>query len=250
LKLYCYFAVFNPFKSHLTAMPVLKFHQLLSFTLLITSLYSCSNKEKQVSADHIADTAAVKATTSGTTASRNILFFGTSLTAGLGVDPDQAFPAVIRHKVDSLKLSYKIINAGLSGETSADGKSRIDWLLKQPVDVFVLELGANDGLRGIPVKETEINLQAIIDKVRKKYPQAKLVLAGMQMPPSMGEKYTVPFRELFPALAKKNKMAFIPFLQKGVGGVPKLIQKDGLHPTPQGHQLLAQNVWQILQPLL
>ena len=182
-----------------------------------------------------------------TAASKNILFFGTSLTAGLGVDPDQAFPAVIQHKIDSLKLPYKVINAGLSGETSAAGKSRIDWLLRQPVDIFVLELGANDGLRGIAVKETEANLQAVIDKVKKKYPNAKMILAGMQMPPSMGEKYTVPFREMFPALAKKNKMDFIPFLLKGVGGVPRLIQRDGLHPTPEGHKILAENVWEILQ---
>lgn len=179
---------------------------------------------------------------------KNILFFGTSLTAGLGVDPEQAFPALIQHKIDSLKLPYKVINAGLSGETSAAGKNRIDWLLRQPVDILVLELGANDGLRGIPVKETQENLQAVIDKVKKKYPKAKLVLAGMQMPPSMGEKYTVPFRELFPAMAKKNHMDFIPFLLKGVGGVPRLIQEDGLHPTPAGHKILAENVWVILKP--
>jgi len=228
-----------------------RFSYILFFTFLTSILSSCSTKEKPASADQDADrTAAVADTPAQTTQAKNILFFGTSLTAGLGVDPDQAYPALIQHHVDSLKLPYKIINAGLSGETSADGKSRIDWLLRQPVDIFVLELGANDGLRGIPVKETELNLQAIIDKVKKKYPGAKLVLAGMQMPPSMGEKYTVPFRELFPALAKKNKMAFIPFLLKGVGGVPKLIQEDGLHPTPQGHRILAQNVWEILQPVL
>lgn len=199
------------------------------------------------SADSLANTPAKTVPAVNT---RNILFFGTSLTAGLGVDPEQAFPALIQHKVDSLKLPYKVINAGLSGETSADGKSRIDWLLRQHVDIFVLELGANDGLRGIPVKETEVNLQAIIDKVKKKYPDAKLILAGMQMPPSMGEKYTIPFRDLFPSLAKKNQMAFVPFLLKGVGGVPKLIQQDGLHPTAQGHQILAQNVWEILKPEL
>lgn len=225
--------------------------QYIIFTLLIAALSGCSGNNKSGNDDKAADTpavAAAKAVKAGNI--KNILFFGTSLTAGLGVDPDEAFPALIQHKADSLKLPYKIINAGLSGETSADGKSRIDWLLRQPVAIFVLELGANDGLRGIPVQETAVNLQAIIDKVKKKYPDAKLVLAGMQMPPSMGEKYTVPFRELFPALAKKNKMAFIPFLLKGVGGMPKLIQEDGLHPTANGHQILAQNVWEVLQPLL
>lgn len=218
--------------------------------ILFTGFFaSCGNNKPASTANKSADTTAGTAITpEKTAASKNILFFGTSLTAGLGVDPDQAFPAVIQHKIDSLKLPYKVINAGLSGETSAAGKSRIDWLLRQPVDIFVLELGANDGLRGIAVKETEANLQAVIDKVKKKYPNAKMILAGMQMPPSMGEKYTVPFREMFPELAKKNKMDFIPFLLKGVGGIPRLIQRDGLHPTPEGHKILAENVWEILQP--
>lgn len=221
------------------------------FTLLIALLFSCSNTKKPAGAEIAADTTAhATAKTGAQSKAKNILFFGTSLTAGLGVDPDQAFPALIQQKVDSLKLPYKIINAGLSGETSADGKSRIDWLLRQPVSILVLELGANDGLRGIPVEETRANLQSIIDKVKKKYPDAKLVLAGMQMPPSMGEKYTVPFRKLFPALAKTDQMALIPFLLQGVGGVPKLIQQDGLHPTAEGHKILAQNVWEILQPQL
>jgi acyl-CoA thioesterase-1 len=219
------------------------------FIFFIAVLPGCSSNTKSAPEENVADSTA-SAKPAKKVNNKNILFFGTSLTAGLGVDPDQAFPALIQHKVDSLKLPYHIINAGLSGETSADGKSRIEWLLRQPVAIFVLELGANDGLRGIAVKETELNLQAVIDKVKKKYPEAKLVLAGMQMPPSMGEKYTVPFKELFPALAKKNNMALIPFLLQGVGGVPKLIQEDGLHPTPEGHQIIAQNVWEILQPQL
>jgi len=219
------------------------------FSFCIVFFSGCSNPKKTETKQNAADRAA-EAKAPAKSSDKNILFFGTSLTAGLGIDPDQAFPALIQKKVDSLKLSYQIINAGLSGETSADGKNRIDWLLRQRVDIFVLELGANDGLRGIPVDETESNLQVVIDKVKKKYPGAKLVLAGMQMPPSMGEKYTIPFRELFPALAKKNKMSFVPFLLKGVGGVPELIQKDGLHPTPEGHQILAKNVWEVLQPIL
>ena len=221
------------------------------FLALFTALIcSCGNNNQTATAKSQADSATSKKETSLAAGTKSILFFGTSLTAGMGVDPEQAFPALIQHKIDSIKAPYKVTNAGLSGETSADGKSRVDWLLRQPVDIFVLELGANDGLRGIPVKETVANLQAIIDKVKQKYPNVKFVLAGMQMPPSMGEKYTVPFRELFPELAKKNKMAFIPFLLKGVGGVPRLIQQDGLHPTPQGHKILADNVWTALKPEL
>lgn len=181
---------------------------------------------------------------------KHILFFGTSLTAGLGINPEQAFPALIQQKIDSLHLPYKVINGGLSGETSAAGKSRINWLLKQPIDIFVLELGANDGLRGVPVEETAANLQAVVDQVKKKYPKAKLMLTGMQMPPSMGEKYTKAFAAIFPALAKKNKMDFLPFLLKNVGGIPRLNQKDGIHPTPEGHKIVAENVWAKLKPEL
>jgi len=181
---------------------------------------------------------------------KHILFFGTSLTAGLGVNPEQAFPELIQNKIDSLHLPYKVVNAGLSGETSAAGKSRISWILKQPVDIFVLELGSNDGLRGIPVKETAANLQAVIDQVKEKYPKAKLLLAGMQMPPSMGEKYTTSFAAIFPALAKKNNMDFLPFLLKDVGGIARLNQKDGIHPTSEGHKIVAENVWLKLQPEL
>lgn len=181
---------------------------------------------------------------------QNILFFGTSLTAGYGLDQNEAYPALIQQKIDSLDLSYKVINGGLSGETSAAGRSRIDWLLKQPVAVFVLELGANDGLRGIPVAETTANLQAIIDKVRKKYPQVKLVLTGMQVPPNMGQRYAADFREMFKKLAEKNNMTYVPFLLEGVGGVPQLNQNDGIHPTAEGQKILAENVWAELKDVI
>lgn len=224
-------------------------YSYILFICAATLLSSCSRSDKTTTQEKNVDTTNSTAVKSEkTAAAKNILFFGTSLTAGLGVDPDQAFPALIQNKIDSLKLPYKVINAGLSGETSSDGKNRIAWLLRQPVDIFVLELGANDGLRGIPVKETAANLQAIVDEVKKKYPKAKLILAGMQMPPSMGEKYTVPFKDLFPSLAQKNHMDLIPFLLKDVGGITRLIQQDGLHPTPEGHQILANNVWKVLQP--
>ncbi|MBA9078031.1 MULTISPECIES: GDSL-type esterase/lipase family protein [Rufibacter] len=181
---------------------------------------------------------------------KNILFFGNSLTAGYGLSPSESFPALIQKKIDSLQLPYKAINAGLSGETSAGGKNRIDWLLRQPVDVFVLELGANDGLRGIPPAETKKNLQAIVDKVKAKYPQAKLVMAGMEVPSSMGGRYASEFRVIFRQLATENNMALVPFLLEGVGGERHLNQQDGVHPTAAGQKILAENVWAVLKDVL
>jgi acyl-CoA thioesterase-1 len=206
---------------------------------------SCGDKEKTASQSKKAE---VNTTTSRKV--KTILFFGNSLTAGYGVEPSQAFPALIQHKLDSLQLPYQVINAGVSGETSAGGNSRIDWILRQPVDVFVLELGANDGLRGVPVAETKRNLQSIIDKVKTKYPDVKLVLAGMQVPPNMGQKYASDFQAIFPDLAKKNSMVLIPFLLEKVGGEVKLNLEDGIHPTPEGHQILAENVWLALDGVL
>lgn len=178
---------------------------------------------------------------------KTILFFGNSLTAGYGVDPSEAYPALIQDRIDSLHLNYKVINAGVSGETTADGNSRIDWILKQPVDIFVLELGGNDGLRGIPLSVTEKNLQLIIDKVKAKYPDAKIMLEGIQIPPNMGPDYTTKFKEIYPRLASKNKIQLLPFLLKGVGGDPKLNQRDGIHPTAEGHKIVAENVWEVLK---
>jgi acyl-CoA thioesterase-1 len=191
-----------------------------------------------------------KETTESGNPAKTILFFGNSLTAGYGLEPTEAFPALIQSKIDSMGLSYKAVNAGVSGETSAGGNSRIDWILKQPVDVFVLELGANDGLRGIPVTETRKNLQSIIDKVKAKYPNAIMVMAGMQVPPNMGQKYANDFRNMFPELAKKNDMKLIPFLLEGVGGVRELNQADAVHPTAAGAKILAKNVWNVLQEVV
>lgn len=173
-----------------------------------------------------------------------MVFFGDSLTAGYGLDePLQAFPALIQQKLDSAGLSYQVVNAGVSGETTSGGAERIDWILSNPVDVFILELGANDGLRGIPIAETRKNLQLIIDKVKAKYPAAKIILTGMQVPPNMGQQYASQFRTIFPELAKKNDLALVPFLLEGVGGEAKLNQADGIHPTPDGHKIVAENVW-------
>ncbi|HWZ13636.1 MAG TPA: arylesterase [Mucilaginibacter sp.] len=182
---------------------------------------------------------------------KTILFFGDSLTAGYGLDdPSEAFPGVVQNKIDSAKLPYKIVNAGVSGETTAGGKGRIGWILKRKVDVFVLELGANDGLRGIPIAETTRNLQAIVDSVKTKYPKTKLVLLGMQVPPNMGPVYANGFKTIFYDLAAKNKMALVPFLLKGVGGVPSLNQADGIHPTAQGAKIVGANVWEVLKRIL
>lgn len=181
---------------------------------------------------------------------KNIIFFGNSLTAGYGLEPTQAFPALIQRKIDSLGLPYQVVNAGLSGETTAGGKNRIDWILKQPVDIFVLELGGNDGLRGIPISETRANLQEIIDRVRAKNPEVKIVLAGMQVPPNMGRRYAQEFQQLFRDLAQKNNTALIPFLLEGVGGIPELNLPDGIHPTAQGHEIVAENVWSVLKTVL
>ncbi|MCJ8163585.1 arylesterase [Pontibacter sp. E15-1] len=181
---------------------------------------------------------------------KTILFFGNSLTAGYGLEPDQAFPALIQQRIDSLGLPYTVINAGVSGETTAGGRGRIDWLLKQQVDVFVLELGANDGLRGIKTEETYSNLKAIIDKVRQKNPEVQIVLAGMQIPPSMGQKYTQQFREVYTRLAEEEQVALIPFLLEGVAGIRDLNQGDGIHPTVEGQKIVAENVWQVLTSVL
>lgn len=179
-----------------------------------------------------------------------ILFYGNSITAGYGLDMSEAFPALIQERLDSLNYDYKVINAGLSGETSAGGLSRIDWVLKTPVDIFVLELGGNDGLRGISLDETEKNLSAILEKVKASNPQVKIIVAGMQIPPNMGQEYTDRFKSIFPALAQQHNTQHIPFILEGVGGIPELNLPDGIHPTPEGHKIVAENVWTVLEPII
>ena len=184
------------------------------------------------------------------TKEKTILFFGDSLTAGYGLNPELSFPSLIQKMIKEEGQSYKVINAGLSGETSAGGLNRIGWVLNQSVDIFVLELGANDGLRGLPLKSTYENLQSIIDKVRDKYPEAKIILAGMMVPPNMGEQYSNEFVNIYPELAQSNDAELIPFLLEGVAGDSELNLADGIHPNAEGHEIVAQNVWKVLEPIL
>jgi len=230
---------------------MLRFKASTLIILLSVVFASCGNNQNKQTDESKANPAeAAPVATEVPVKEKNILFFGTSLTAGYGLEQGEAYPELLQKKLDSLKLPYKAINGGLSGETSAAGKNRIDWLLKQPIAVFVLELGANDGLRGVAVNETTANLQAIIDKVKKKYPQAKMILTGMEVPPNMGAKYASDFRNMFKELAAKNEMVFVPFLLEGVAGIPKLNQNDGIHPTAEGQKILAENVWTKLKGVL
>ena len=179
-----------------------------------------------------------------------ILFLGDSLTAGLGVEQAQAYPALIQEKIRQKNLPYEVINAGVSGDTTAGGVARLDWILQKKIDVLVIALGANDGLRGLPVAQMKANLQAIIERVKAKNPTVKIVLAGMRMPPNMGGEYSEAFQEAYGDLARENNVALIPFLLEGVGGHDGLNQADHIHPTAAGHQVVAENVWRVLEPLL
>lgn len=223
-------------------------HYFLPALLALFSM-ACNNQTKPAPSENKADTAQ-KNTATAASEKKNIVFFGNSLTAGYGLDLTEAFPAIIQQKIDSLHYPYKVVNAGLSGETTAGGKSRIDWILQQPVHIFVLELGGNDGLRGIALQQTSQNLQAIIDQVKAKYPDVKILLTGMRIPPNMGKKYADEFQQLYKTLAEKNNIAFLPFLLEGVGGEEKLNQADGIHPTAEGQKMVANNVWEVLKGML
>ena len=179
-----------------------------------------------------------------------VLFFGNSLTAGYGLDEEDAFPALIQDKIDSAGLEYVVINGGLSGETTASGLNRLDWFLEEGPAVFVLELGGNDGLRGISVAETRKNLKEIIQKVRTRYPETRIILAGMQIPPNMGQQYTAEFSGMYQEIAEEESVNLIPFLLEGVAGDPELNLPDGIHPTEAGHVIVAETVWENIFPLL
>jgi acyl-CoA thioesterase-1 len=179
-----------------------------------------------------------------------VLFLGTSLTAGLGLEPEQAYPALIQQKIDSAALGYRVVNAGVSGETSAGALRRIDWLFREPVAVLVVETGANDGLRGLPTDTLRANIQAILNRAKQLKPKPKLVLIGMRMPPNYGVDYSSRFKKVYGDLARENDAALVPFLLEGVGGNPALNQPDGIHPTAAGQRRLAETVWRVLEPVL
>ncbi len=181
---------------------------------------------------------------------RVILFLGDSITAGYGLAPDQAFPTLIQEKIDAKSWNFKVVNAGQSGDTSAGGLNRLDWLLKNRVDILILELGANDGLRGLPPETTKNNLQAIIERTKDKNPEVKVIVAGMKVPPNMGSDYSRRFEAVFVDVARKNKAVLIPFVLEGVGGSRQLNLPDGVHPTAKGHEIIATNVWKTLEPVL
>jgi len=219
----------------------------IASTLLFGSFFvffSCKNEAP--SAQNYTQTAASE-TKSAEPSRKNIVFFGNSLTAAYNLSPEQGFTALIQEKIDSLKLPYTCVNAGLSGETTADGKNRVDWVLQQPVHIFVLELGGNDALRGLPVEASQANLQAILDKVKAKYPDCKLVIAGMMAPPNLGAAYTKAFAQMYPHLAKTYNAALIPFLLEGVGGEASLNLEDGIHPNVEGQKVVAETVWKTLR---
>lgn len=214
-------------------------------------LLSCKQDASKKATDSAETAPETEVETTKNTSSKKIVFFGDSLTAGYGLeDVDDAFPGIIQDKIDALGLEYSIVNSGVSGETTSGGKNRIDWVLNEEPSIFILELGANDGLRGVPLDQSKANLQTIIDAVKTKYPETVIVLAGMQIPPNMGQSYTTEFKNMFPDLAKENNLHLVPFLLEDVGGIPYLNQSDGIHPTKAGHKILAENVWTVLQPIL
>lgn len=185
-----------------------------------------------------------------------LVFLGTSLTAGYGLDAREAYPSLIQHKLDSLGLGYRVVNAGVSGATSADGLSTLDWVLSQnlPISLLVVELGANDGLRGNDAQQTiaslRENLLSIAQKARARYPNLTLVLAGMTLPPNFGDDFVARFEAVYPEVAKATGATLIPFLLENVGGVRALNQADGIHPTAAGQRIVAENVWRVVRPLL
>ncbi len=179
-----------------------------------------------------------------------VLCLGDSLTDGYGLDRSQAYPARLQKKVDALDWKFKVINAGLGGDTTAAALRRLDWLLQRRIDVLILALGGNDGLRGLPLPEIRKNLEAIISKATARYPEVKVVVAGMQIPPNYGRQYVQGFRALFPKVAARYRAQLIPFLLEGVGGRSELNFADGIHPNGRGQEIVAENVWKIIEPVL
>lgn len=223
---------------------------------LLSAVVGCSTSSSSAAADSVGPASGGSAVaTSAQRASpsadrRTILFVGTSITAGLGLEPDSAYPQLIDRKLDSLQMPYDAVNAGVSGETSAGLLRRIDWLLREPFDVVVVETGANDGLRGAPVATVRANIQQIVDRVKSARPEAAILLVQMEALPNFGEKYTSDFRAMFPEVARQNGVTLLPFLLEGVAGHRELNQPDGIHPNMAGERIVAENVWRAIHPIL
>ena len=179
-----------------------------------------------------------------------ILVVGTSLTAGLGLDPSEAYPAVLQQMIDSAGMKYRVVNRGVSGETSAGALQRVDWLMRQPVAVLILETGANDGLRGLDPDSLRANIDAIVRRARRQEPPPAILLLGMEAPPNLGSEYTARFRAVYQDAARELGVPLVPFLLAGVGGIDSLNQADGIHPTAAGQRRVAELVWDELSPLL
>jgi len=221
--------------------------RLLPISILTLAL-ACSTQPDSNVVETQTSAAPEESTGVDTNESRKvILFFGDSITAGYGIDEQEAFPALIQKRLDSLGYAWRAVNAGLSGETSAGGLRRIDWLLRQTIDILVLELGGNDGLRGVSPDDTRRNLEEIIDRTRAKYPNVRIILAGMQIPPNLGSDYAAAFADVYPSVARNKQVELIPFILEGVGGIADLNLPDGIHPTAAGHRIVAETVWEKLK---
>ncbi|WP_299123044.1 arylesterase [uncultured Winogradskyella sp.] len=233
--------------------PISNAHKLLKFCyfIMVLLLAACGNDKNNKSTQETKSNERIEEPVTETAKVKTILCFGDSITAGYGLDDvNEAFPAILQKRIDSLGYDYTVINSGLSGETTSGGKGRINWILNQDIEIFILELGANDGLRGVPLSEMRLNLQAIVDAVKQKNSKTTIILAGMELPPNMGQDYTTDFRQIFADIARKNNLEFIPFILDNVGGIAELNQSDGIHPTAEGHRILANTVWETLEPLL
>ena len=239
----------------------LKFYGSIGGIVALAGILACSsdgnvngarNTKETKDNTSIARSAAssTPATQSVTVRTPVVLFFGTSLTAGYGLDPEQAYPSLIEQKASDEGMPIKVINAGLSGETTAGAVRRIDWVLRTPVDLVVIENGANDALRGLSPDAARANLEQVIAAVKAKQPRAKLVLIQMEAPPNFGAAYTRSFRSIYTDVAKKENIPLLPFLLDGVAGIPRLNQPDGVHPNLSGERIVAGNVWKALKPIV